>query len=178
MSKVRLTMASSVLAVLLFGCPKDKAADKPAQPKPATAQPPQAQTGLPATAGQGKMMHCPSTVQGADTAIVDTPEAIVVTVTAQNNEQAVTEIRSRAKHLAEVSVKNPGEVKHDGEGDGGGGLGNCPIVLADTAITAEDVPNGSKLTVKPSKAEDLPKLKQAANDRKAKLGGGAPAAKP
>ncbi len=182
MSKLALTMASSVLVVLLCGCPNKKQADKPAEPKPATAtaqpaQPAQAQAGLPATAGQGKMMHCPSTVPGADTTIGDAPDAVVVTVTAANNEQAVTEIRSRAKHLAEVSVKNPSEVKHDGEGDGGGGLGNCPVVLADTSITAEDVPNGAKLTVKPSKPADLAKLKQAVTDRRAKLGGTA-AAKP
>jgi hypothetical protein len=181
MKQIRFALTCMSFLALL-ACPK-KEADKtpPAEKQPVAqqAQPtPGAQAGLPATAGQGKMMHCPSTVEGAQTAISDAPDSVVVTVTGPDD-KAAGEIRARAKHLAEVSVKNPEQPKHDGEGDGGGGLGNCPIVLAGTTITAEDVPNGSKLTMKPAKADDLSKLKQAANDRKSKLGAPAvPAPKP
>jgi hypothetical protein len=69
-----------------------------------------------------------------------------------------------------VSVKNPTEIKHSGEGEGGGGLGNCPVVLADTVVVSQDIPGGAKLTVKPTKPEDLAKLKEVSKDRAAKLG--------
>lgn len=160
-----------VLTLFLFGCP-EKAKPKPEVTKPAAAaQPAAAKAG--GEAGARKMANCPSSVEGAATAIVEQLDAVVVTVTA-SAESATTEIRTRAKHLAAVSVKNPTEVKHDGEGDGGGGLGNCPVVLAGTTITTEDVPGGAKLTVKPENAGDLAKLKQATKDRNAKLGAPAP----
>lgn len=122
------------------------------------------------------MANCPSTVEGASTAVQDAADSVVVTVTA-GAEAATTEIRTRAKHLAEVSVKNPTEIKHDKEGSGGGGLGNCPVVLADTTISSEDVPGGAKITVKPAKAEDLEKLKAATKERHAKMTANAAPAK-
>jgi hypothetical protein len=173
MSKLGSIVVSGMLVALL-GCPKENKSEpkKTTEPAPKTTPPATAvgEKPTPPTAGQGKMAHCPSMVAGAETMISDAPDAVIVTVTAPaDNKQAVEEIRTRAKHLAEVSAKNPETPTHDGQGDGGGGLGNCPIVLADTTITSEDVANGSKLTVKPSKPDDLPKLKQAASERKAKL---------
>lgn len=115
-------------------------------------------------AGTGKMAHCPSAVPGAATAIKDTKEALLLTITAKD-EAAVTDIRARTKHVVDASKKDPKDVKHDGAGDGGGGLGRCPVILKDTAITAKDVPGGSEITVKPAKAADVPALLKEAKDR-------------
>lgn len=133
---------------------------KPTQP----AQPAEPK----AEAGHRKMANCPSSVEGATTKVEDAADAVVVTITG-TAEPAVKEIRERAKHLAEVSVKAPTEIKHSGEGEGGGGLGSCPVVLADTSITTEEVEGGAKVTVKPGKAEDLAKLQALAKERHAKL---------
>ncbi len=114
------------------------------------------------------MANCPSSVEGATTKVEDAPDSVIVTITGAG-EPAIKEIRERAKHLAEVSVKVATEIKHSGEGEGGGGLGQCPVVLADTTITSEEVEGGAKVTVKPAKAEDLPKLAALAKERHSKL---------
>lgn len=115
-------------------------------------------------AGGGKMAHCPSAVPGSSTALKDTKDAVLVTVTAKD-EAAVTEIRARTRHLVDASKKDPKDVKHDGQGDGGGKLGRCPVVVKDTTVTAKDVPGGSELTVKPAKPEDVAALLKEARDR-------------
>ncbi|MEP7123177.1 MAG: hypothetical protein ABJE95_19775 [Byssovorax sp.] len=115
-------------------------------------------------AGAGKMAHCPSAVPGAATALKDTKDSVVVTVTAKD-EAAVTDIRARTKHIVDSAKKDPKDVKHDGQGDGGGGLGRCPVVLKDTTVTAKDVAGGSEITVKPAKPADVPALLKEAKDR-------------
>jgi hypothetical protein len=178
-----LLVALSISMVAVVACPKDQAkTDTTAEPAKtaATSQPsgtvatsqPTGTSGTPAAgdsamAGNRKMANCPSTVAGAMTKVDDAPDAVVVTVTGTGD--AVTEIRARSKHLAEVSAKAPAEVKHTGEGVGGGGLGNCPVVLADTTITSEEVEGGAKLTIKPANAADLGKLKALAKERHAKM---------
>lgn len=98
-------------------------------------------------AGQGKMAHCPSAVEGAKTTVKKGADAVVVTVVATGDDK-VKEVRERAKHLIDAS-KAEGEGKHSGDGTGGGGFGRCPVVLKDTTVTAKDVEGGSELTVKP-----------------------------
>jgi hypothetical protein len=164
---IRILAVATVM--LAAGCPKEKAAEnkpKPSTTPPATT-PTQAKTST--QAGTRHMANCPSSVLGAATTINDGPDGVVVTVTAPAD-AAANEIRSRAKHLAEVAVKNPTEIKHDGEGDGGGGLGNCPVVLADTSVIAQDVPGGSKITVKPTRPDDLAKLRLVSRERASKMG--------
>jgi hypothetical protein len=172
MTRIWIHGAALVMtAAALSGCPKEKPAEpKPNAPKAIAPTPPATPTATKSTttAGARHMANCPSSVAGASTAVSDIEGGVLVTVTAQGDGPAA-DIRSRAKHLAEVAIKNPTEIKHDGEGDGGGGLGNCPVVLADTTVTAEDVPGGSKITVKPTKPEDLAKLKQVARERASKL---------
>jgi hypothetical protein len=149
----------------LVACTKD-------QPTPEAAKPSEKAVDKPAEkaaeAGHRKMANCPSSVEGATTKVEDAPDSVIVTITGAG-EPAIKEIRERAKHLAEVSVKVATEIKHSGEGEGGGGLGQCPVVLADTTITSEEVEGGAKVTVKPAKAEDLPKLAALAKERHSKL---------
>jgi hypothetical protein len=137
----------------------------------------QAELGQPGSkdAGGGKMVHCPSAVPGAATALEDTKEAVVVTVTAKD-EGAVTDIRARTKHLVDSAKKDPKDVKHDGQGDGGGALGRCPVVVKDTTVTAKDVPGGSQITVKPASPADVAALLKEAKERAEAFSPGAAAA--
>jgi hypothetical protein len=125
-------------------------------------------------AGQGKMAHCPSTVEGATTTIKATKEAVVVTVVAKD-EPKTKEIRERSKFLVEAAKKDPNSVAHKGDGSGGGGFGRCPVVLKDTSVEAKDVEGGSELTVKPKNASDLAALEKEANERLSKVQGAAAA---
>jgi hypothetical protein len=122
-------------------------------------------------AGVGKMAHCPNAVEGATSVIKARKDGIDVIVTAKDDAQ-VKEIRDRAKHLVEAAAKEAVDVKHTGEGTGGGGLGRCPVIMDDTIVTATDVPGGSDLFVKPKNAGDLDKVKNEAEDRVAKFAPG------
>lgn len=119
-------------------------------------------------AGQGKMAHCPSTVDAATTTVTATKEAVVVTVVAKD-EAKTKEIRERAKGLVEAAKKDPTGVSHKGDGSGGGGFGRCPVVIKDTTVEAKDVAGGSELTVKPKSAADVPALEKESKDRAEKL---------
>lgn len=124
-------------------------------------------------AGQGKMAHCPSSVEGAATEIKTTKEAVVVTIKGKD-EAGTKEIRERAKFLVEASKKDPNDVVHKGDGSGGGGFGRCPVVLKDTTVEAKDVDGGTEVTVKPKKADDLGALEKEAKERAEKLSGRVP----
>jgi len=108
---------------------------------------------MPAAEGAGvhRMAHCPSAVPGAKTAVKDSKEGVVVTVTGTG--EAVKDIRDRAKHAVEISkLSEPPKPEHNSEGKGGGGLGRCPVVVeGDTTVDAKDVANGSEITVKAKK---------------------------
>jgi hypothetical protein len=125
-------------------------------------------------AGQGKMAHCPSSVDGATTEVKATKDAVVVTVKAKD-EAKTKEIRERAKFLVEASKKDPNDVTHKGDGSGGGGFGRCPVVVKDTTVEAKEVDGGSELTVKPKTAGDLAALEKEAKERADKLAGRVPA---
>jgi hypothetical protein len=98
-----------------------------------------------------KAGNCPSAVVGATTALAaDAPAApgtVVLTVTAKD--PAATEtIRKRAAHLVSVQGAPDAEVKHTGDGTGGGGMGKCPVLTSkDVKVTAEDMEGGSKVTI-------------------------------
>ncbi|MBK8252817.1 MAG: hypothetical protein IPK82_09130 [Polyangiaceae bacterium] len=124
-------------------------------------------------AGQGKMAHCPSSVDGAVTAVKAAKDAVIVTVTAKD-EAKTKEIRERGKFLVEASKKDPNDVVHKGDGSGGGGFGRCPVVLKDTTVESKEVEGGAEFTVKPKKPEDLAKLEKEANERAEKLAGRVP----
>ena len=115
-------------------------------------------------AGQRKMANCPSAVQGATTTVKEAAGAMELTVTAKD-EAATKDIRDRAKKILEAAKADPTDVKHTGDGKGGGGLGRCPIILKDTTVTAKDAPGGSVFTVKPAKPGDLAGLVKEAKER-------------
>lgn len=115
-----------------------------------------------------KMAHCPSAVEGATTEVSEGEGAVVVTVTAED-EAAVTEIRERANHLAGLEPTDSAEVKHTGEGTGGGELGKCPVVMTDVEVSAEDVDGGSAVTVTPKDEAQLASLLAEAQKRAASL---------
>lgn len=124
-------------------------------------------------AGQGKMAHCPSTVDGATTTVKSTKDAVVVTVVAKDAAKT-GEIRERAKFLVEAAKKDPANPAHKGDGSGGGGFGRCPVVVKDTAVEAKDVEGGSELTVKPKSAADVAALEKEAKERADKIAGAVP----
>ncbi|MGQ0505262.1 MAG: hypothetical protein ACT4TC_08055 [Myxococcaceae bacterium] len=123
--------------------------------------------------GQGKMQHCPSAVPGAKSEVSEQKGKLEITITGGDE----AEIRKRAKHVVLSAKENPTGIKHSGSGHGGGGLGLCPIVLKDTVVTEKDVPGGSKITVKPTKAIDFEWLKKETKERQAALDGNKTASK-
>lgn len=130
-------------------------------------------------AGQGKMAHCPSSVDGAATTVKDTKDGVEVSVVAKD-EAATKTIRERAKLVVAAAKLDAEKVTHKGDGSGGGGFGRCPVVLKDTKVESKDVPGGVIFTVKPAKAADLAELKKETNERAQKFaiaasGAGAPA---
>lgn len=114
-----------------------------------------------------KAGNCPSAVLGATTTIVDDPAAtgkLVLTITA-NNDSAVATIRKRVAHLVEVQAAADSEIKHTGDGTGGGG-GMCPVITTkDTKIAGADVDGGSKVTIEPQNGTSVEALRKEVEAR-------------
>ena len=129
-------------------------------------------------AGAQRMAHCPSAVEGAKTALKDTKDGVLVTVTGPADK--VAEIRSRAKHAADVAKKaDAAKIEHTGEGTGGGGLGRCPIVVeGDATVDVKEIEGGVEVDVKSKK--DPAALQKEAKARAANFASaaGAPSAAP
>lgn len=134
--------------LVLAGCPEKKPA---AESDASTASAASSASAEAKNGGGRHMAHCPSAVDGAKTAVKDTPEGVVVTVTGPADK--VNEIRERAKHVAEVAKKgDSAKVEHSGNGTGNGGIGRCPIVVeGDTTVEVKDVEGGIEATVKAKK---------------------------
>ncbi len=115
-------------------------------------------------AGERKMAHCPSAVDGAQTLVKDTKDGVMITVTAKGD-VFEKDIRGRAKFVVEASLHDAGAVAHSGSGTGGGGLGRCPIVVKETIVGVKDVPGGSEFTVKSKKPGDVANLQKAVRER-------------
>ena len=115
-------------------------------------------------AGERKMAHCPSAVDGAQTQVKDTKDGVMITVTAKGD-VFEKDIRSRAKFVVEASLHDAGAVTHSGSGTGGGGLGRCPVVVKDTTVGAKDVPGGSEFVVKSKKPGDVANLQKEVRER-------------
>ncbi|HJZ88513.1 MAG TPA: hypothetical protein VKN99_25245 [Polyangia bacterium] len=156
-----------VAALVLFQQPAKTPAPAPAAPAPGK--------GLESEAGHNKMMHCPSAVAGAKTAIKNTKDGVELTVTGKG--EAAKEILTRAKHLAEVS-KAAATGKHTGEGTAGGAEGHCPVVMKDTMVSATETKGGAKISIKPEKADgDVKALQKMVKQRQDALPGLLKAAK-
>lgn len=116
----------------------------------------------------GKMAHCPNAVTGAKTAIADVPGGVQLTVTGKDP-AATADIRARLQALVDAQKNAGTNVKHTGNGEGGGLLGRCPIVLKDTTLTSADVADGSKITVMAKDPSELDWLRRETRDRQEDL---------
>ena len=133
-------------------------------------------TGAGANEMVNKMKHCPSAVEGSTTRVEDGKGAVVVTITA-GDPAKVAEIQKRAKHLASLTAPTAApEVKHSGQGTGGGALGKCPVVMRDVTLKVEDQKDGAKVTVTPKNAATLSELVRVSKDRADALAAAAPPA--
>ena len=122
-----------------------------------------------------KMKHCPSAVEGSITKVEGGKEAVVVTISAKDPAKAA-EIQKRAKHLASVTAPTAApEVKHSGQGTGGGALGKCPVVMRDVTLKVEDQKDGAKVTITPKNPATLAELARVSKDRADALAAAAPA---
>jgi TusA-related sulfurtransferase len=135
-------------------------------PPPSASTPPAASSA--ALAPSGKMAHCPNAVAGAKTAIKDVPGGVEVTVTGADP-TVVSDIRARIQALVDAQKNAGTNVKHTGNGEGGGLLGRCPIVLKDTTIATADVANGTKVTVAIKDPQEVDWLRRETRDRQEDL---------
>ena len=84
-----------------------------------------------------KAGNCPVAVAGAVGTVVEdqaNPTAVVLTIVAKDAPSTET-IRKRASHLVEVQSASDAEIKHSGEGTGGG-AGICPVVTSKDVLIA------------------------------------------
>ena len=176
-----LTLVAVVGLVSVSACKKDdKTADKgptePATPdttKPDEVKPDEVKPDEPDPQEMtNKMAHCPSSVEGAETVVSAGEGTIIVTVTAKG-EAAATEIRKRSTHLASLNDADSTEIKHSGEGTGGGALGKCPVALGQGKVIAADTEGGSAITMTPKTPEGLAELNAMVRDRAAAMAAGA-----
>src|SRR5690606_30302562 len=129
----------TVLLMVLPGCKKKEeggTADPAAeQPTEAAAKDPAAEPAAAAGAEmRNKMKHCPSNVEGAQSSYEKTEAALVVTIT-HADAATLADIKDKAEHLASVAGKPEPEVKHSGQGTGGGAGGACPVGIKNTKVT-------------------------------------------
>ena len=117
-----------------------------------------------------KAGNCPSAVLGATTEIVDDPAAagkLVLSITAQN-EAATATIRKRVAHLVEVQGASDAEIKHTGDGTGGG-AGMCPVLTTkDAKLSAADTEGGSRVTIEAQNGATIEALRKEVEARVAK----------
>ncbi|MGH7294102.1 MAG: hypothetical protein ACRELB_04175 [Polyangiaceae bacterium] len=160
---------------LLSGC--DSCAEKSsggtaASASAATSAAPSASTPPAASSAtlspSGKMGHCPNAVAGAKTVIADVPGGVEVLVTSKDG-ATTADIRARVKALVDAQKNAGGNVKHTGNGEGGGLLGRCPIVLKDTTLTTAEIPDGTKVTVVAKDPTELDWLRRETRDRQEDL---------
>jgi TusA-related sulfurtransferase len=112
-----------------------------------------------------KMLQCPSSVRGATTSVVDLKDGVEVTVTAPDP-ATQEEIRRRARHQERIAMQSArGVIEHTGEGTGSGKFGYCPGMLQETRVSAEDVPGGTKLTVRADRPQQVHKLQKTTQKR-------------
>jgi len=178
----RLTIALAVAALAVAACKKKS--DK--SPASGTAAGPAAGTAAGTAAGPGtagkrtrppsdepmsnKAGNCPSAVRGAATVLADDPDSagkVILTITA-SQARATQTIRKRVAHLVEVQHAPDDQIKHTGEGTGGGS-GMCPIVTGDgITLTATDIEGGSRVEITPSGSVTYEKLREDVTARIAK----------
>jgi TusA-related sulfurtransferase len=116
----------------------------------------------------GKMAHCPDAVPSAKTAIADIDGGVQLTVTG-SDPPTVADIQARIQALLDAQKNQTGSVRHSGNGEGGGLLGRCPVVLKNTTVTAATIDTGSKITVLAKDPEEIDWLRRETRDREEDL---------
>jgi hypothetical protein len=167
-------LAALVVAGLSLGCknktptptPVAETAEPAAPALPASVAPP---SPIGYAAGRGRMASCPTLIEGGATAIKDVEGGVELTVTAREA-AATSEIRARARHVAEVSKEEAPQGRHNGTGRGGGKSGRCPVITRNTVITTDDVEGGARITVKPRDVAELDWVRREARERQAEAG--------
>ena len=153
-------------------CSKTSAPEAPAAPSVASSAPAPSASSAPAPSASvgasGKMAHCPDAVPGAKTAISDVAGGVQLTVTA-TDAAAAADVRARIQALLDAQKTQTGSVRHSGNGEGGGLLGRCPVVLKDTTVTAATVDSGSKITVLAKNPTEVDWLRRETRDRQEDL---------
>ena len=111
-----------------------------------------------------QMANCPSAVPNAKTAVRDTKDGVVVTVTAADP-TAREEVQRRAHRQEEVAMQSArGAIEHTGTGTGSGKFGFCPGMIEGTHVAVDDVPDGARMTVRATseaQARSLQKMTRA-----------------
>lgn len=175
---MRISFVSVGLVLALTaagGCKKDKKKADPEEGKTPTAETPPVETPPeppPETPPPdptkpdmaNKMANCPSAAAGATTAVKADKTAVTVSVTAKEKE-VIAEIQTRAKKLSTLDTSADADIKHTGEGTGGGQLGKCPVVMTDVTLKVKDLKNGSAITMTPKDKAKLADLEKMAKER-------------
>ena len=160
------------------GCKKDKKKAEPEEGKAPTAEttPPPTETPPPETPPAepppdpskpdmaNKMANCPSAAPGATTAVKADKTSVTLTITAKDK-AGIAEIQKRAKKLSSLDTSADADVKHTGEGTGGGQLGKCPVVMTDVTLKVKDSKTGTAITMTPKDKAKLADLATMAKDR-------------
>ncbi len=164
-----LAIASLALVAGCDSCSKSSAPAAGMAPSASSAPAPSASAAPSASVGaSGKMAHCPDAVPGAKTAISDVAGGVQLIVTA-TNATATADLRARLQALLDAQKTQSGNVRHSGNGEGGGLLGRCPVVLKNTTVTAADVDTGSKITVLSKDPDEVDWLRRETRDREEDL---------
>ena len=99
-----------------------------------------------------KAGNCPAAVAGAKSELVEDAtlkNAVALAITATDAD-AVATVRKRAAHLVAVQAAPDADVKHSGEGTGGG-AGMCPVVTTrDVKVAVTETPEGVRVAMTPS----------------------------
>ena len=153
-----LTVMIAAVALAAGACKKKK--DEAPKPTAGTAAGTAAGTGDQAGSGSAaatgvdpgmsnKAGNCPAAVAGAKAELVEDAtlkNAVALAITATDPD-AVATVRKRAAHLVAVQAAPDADVKHSGEGTGGG-AGMCPVITAkDVTIASTEIEGGVKVVM-------------------------------
>jgi len=176
-SRPLFTLLPLALAPFAFvagcdSCSKSSAPGAATAPSVASSAPAPSASMAPAASASvgtsGKMAHCPDAVAGAKTAISDVDGGVQLIVTS-TDPAGNADVRARIQALLDAQKTQTGNVRHSGNGEGGGLLGRCPIVLKDTTVTASTVDNGSTITILAKNLSEVDWLRRETRDRQEDL---------
>jgi hypothetical protein len=161
-----------VLALtVVVGCKKDTKKADPEEGKTPTGETPPPETPPPEPPPDpskpdmaNKMANCPSAAPGATTAVKADKTSVTLTITSKDK-AAIAEIQKRAKKLSTLDTSADADIKHTGEGTGGGQLGKCPVVMTDVTLKVKDSKTGTAITMTPKDKAKLADLEKMAKER-------------